>query len=335
MQLPSRRPSSPTLVDPDALRAARNETVTRESQRNLRIGGLVVGGVMLIEGVGHVFQTPERPDLIVYPLVCSLICAAIGAVARRRDLPHPEWWFLVPWLAGLGTTIQHISHEPTGAVMFLAAVVMVVAALVLGTAPLIIALSVTSLTFTYAVEQTFDSYQWLYPAVTLPLAGLILTMRRARLKESDRRVLAERALATQQAELEGLRRSRALAEGVAHHFNNLLMVILSHGSIALEDAPEQSALSEDLDAVVQAGQRAVELVHGLVVTTGAGPANIRRVSVEAILGDLPLERDVTVVCELPGEATVTADLNSCAPRSSRCWRMRSRSRPPTRTSCFG
>jgi PAS domain S-box-containing protein len=51
-----------------------------------------------------------------------------------------------------------------------------------------------------------------------------------------------------------------LAGGIAHDFNNILGVIIGYTDLAREDAPADSAYSNDLDKVLSAGHRAKELV---------------------------------------------------------------------------
>jgi two-component system, cell cycle sensor histidine kinase and response regulator CckA len=55
-----------------------------------------------------------------------------------------------------------------------------------------------------------------------------------------------------------------LAGGIAHDFNNLLTVILSHASLAGQDAAAGTDLAEDLTEISAAGKRAAELTRQLL-----------------------------------------------------------------------
>ena len=55
-----------------------------------------------------------------------------------------------------------------------------------------------------------------------------------------------------------------LAGGVAHDFNNILAVILNYAAFVAEDLPAEDPRSEDLQEIVNAGQRAKKLVQQLL-----------------------------------------------------------------------
>jgi two-component system cell cycle sensor histidine kinase/response regulator CckA len=55
-----------------------------------------------------------------------------------------------------------------------------------------------------------------------------------------------------------------LAGGVAHDFNNILSVILSYGEMLLADLPHGEPMRDDIDEIVKAGRRAVDLTRQLL-----------------------------------------------------------------------
>jgi nitrogen-specific signal transduction histidine kinase len=55
-----------------------------------------------------------------------------------------------------------------------------------------------------------------------------------------------------------------LAGGIAHDFNNLLTVILGYTNMVREEVDPESSISSNLDAVIQAGTRAVEMVQQIL-----------------------------------------------------------------------
>lgn len=56
----------------------------------------------------------------------------------------------------------------------------------------------------------------------------------------------------------------ALAGGIAHDFNNILNVILGYAEIAKDDALPESSMVENLSRVIQAGERAKDLISQIL-----------------------------------------------------------------------
>lgn len=55
-----------------------------------------------------------------------------------------------------------------------------------------------------------------------------------------------------------------LAGGIAHDFNNILSIILGYSTMAREDSPDGSSVAKDLDKVLEAGNRAKDLVRQIL-----------------------------------------------------------------------
>ena len=55
-----------------------------------------------------------------------------------------------------------------------------------------------------------------------------------------------------------------LAGGIAHDFNNILSAILGYAELAEEDCPPGSPVANDLDEVIQAANRARDLVKQIL-----------------------------------------------------------------------
>ena len=61
-----------------------------------------------------------------------------------------------------------------------------------------------------------------------------------------------------------------LAGGIAHDFNNILSIILGYSSLALEETTSESEGRENMEMVVQAGQRARDLVDQILTFSRRG-----------------------------------------------------------------
>lgn len=85
--------------------------------------------------------------------------------------------------------------------------------------------------------------------------GLVRDVTERRTFEEQQKMLEAQVLRSQRLESLG-----ALAGGVAHDFNNILGAILGYATLAREDLPLDSTAREELDQVLQAAERARELV---------------------------------------------------------------------------
>ena len=77
--------------------------------------------------------------------------------------------------------------------------------------------------------------------------------------EEEKKLLQEKLLQAQKMEAIG-----TLAGGIAHDFNNILGAIIGYAEIARDDTPPGSAVTNSLDKVLEASQRAVGLVKQIL-----------------------------------------------------------------------
>jgi len=88
---------------------------------------------------------------------------------------------------------------------------------------------------------------------------LDLQIQERRQAEEDKAALYEQLLNARKLEALG-----RIAEGVAHEFNNSLMMITGYGELLRDRLPENDPLQEDLLRIIEAGQRATSLTQKLL-----------------------------------------------------------------------
>ncbi len=120
----------------------------------------------------------------------------------------------------------------------------------------------------------------------------VTEMRRA---EEERRELERRVLETQR--LESL---AVLTGGVAHDFNNLLAVISGNGSMALAEAPPDSALRERLSRIRAAAEHGARLVEQMLAYSGRSAVALKPIELGQLIEDMAelLRASVPESCRL-------------------------------------
>jgi PAS domain S-box-containing protein len=98
---------------------------------------------------------------------------------------------------------------------------------------------------------------------------------------TERRRFNERLQQTQKLESLGV-----LAGGIAHDFNNLLTGIMGNASIALDDLPPGSSVRSNLDAVLNASERAAALTRQLLAYAGKGRFVIERFNLSDLVREI-------------------------------------------------
>ncbi len=77
-----------------------------------------------------------------------------------------------------------------------------------------------------------------------------------------------------------------LAGGIAHDFNNILTAILGYSEMAKGQLPAADPIREDLDQVIQAGNRATELVKQILTFSSQGEEDFKPLKVQLILKEV-------------------------------------------------
>ena len=121
--------------------------------------------------------------------------------------------------------------------------------------------------FTYRAVHADGSYRWIRDVVSVisgsdgpvKLLGFMQDVSAQKKIEQEKASLESRLNQAQKMEAIG-----TLAGGIAHDFNNILSVILGYAGMAKEDAPPESSLSQDLERILGAGERAKDLVRQIL-----------------------------------------------------------------------
>src|SRR5262245_50276562 len=106
--------------------------------------------------------------------------------------------------------------------------------------------------------------------------------------EQDRRQAEEAQRQEQQRlhERDKLVAIAGLAGGIAHHFNNLLTVILGHGDLLLYGLPPDSPFCGNAEVIKGAGERAAALTRQLLTFSRQPPAAPVLLDLNSILSSL-------------------------------------------------
>jgi signal transduction histidine kinase len=123
--------------------------------------------------------------------------------------------------------------------------------------------------------------------------------------EKERRRLEAKIQQTQKLESLG-----AMAGGLAHDLNNLLVGILGNADLARSELPEGSGLKTRLDAVIASGQRAAVLSNQMLAYSGKGDFITRPLNLSHWVHDIvrllkiELPNNVVLRCKLPRQLPI-------------------------------
>ena len=121
----------------------------------------------------------------------------------------------------------------------------------------------------------------------------------------QRDVTEETQLESQLQQVRKMEALGTLAGGIAHDFNNILMAIIGFSELALAEAPENSRLHARLRRVLQAGERARDLVRQILAFSRRG--ELERVPLE--LAPLVKETLTLLRATLPANIAIQRDID--------------------------
>ncbi len=123
-------------------------------------------------------------------------------------------------------------------------------------------------------------------------------------QEEERRRLEAQIEQTQRLESLGV-----MAGGIAHDFNNILMAVLGHAEMAMDELPSASPARENIRAVTTAALRAAELCREMLAY--AGKASFATESVD--LKEVVEEMDQLLSASIPKNVRLRLNLSSELP----------------------
>ncbi|MEJ2639170.1 MAG: ATP-binding protein [Desulfosarcinaceae bacterium] len=126
------------------------------------------------------------------------------------------------------------------------------------------------------------------------------------LKEAERERKALEARLHQSQRLESI---GTLAGGIAHDFNNMLASIMGFTELSIEDAEEQPTLVANLQEVLNAGQRAKDLIQQILAFSREQDRDFRPMAIRPVINEaLKLLR-----ASLPTTIEIESDLEKTDP----------------------
>ncbi len=145
----------------------------------------------------------------------------------------------------------------------------------------------------FALEYRFrhkdGSYRWIrsQAAVIYDQRGRITHMLGAHLDLTERKQMEEeqQRLSEQLFQSQKLEAIGALASGIAHDLNNLLVPIIGFAEMGLLEAPPQSALYHDFDQIRAAGIRATALTRQILSFSRRQQLELKPVNLNQVIGD--------------------------------------------------
>jgi PAS domain S-box-containing protein len=113
------------------------------------------------------------------------------------------------------------------------------------------------------------------------IIGIITDITDRKRAEEGKRELEEQVRQTQKMESLGV-----LAGGIAHDFNNILMAILGHAELALEEISPMSAARGNLTEITIAARRAADLCRQMLAYAGKASFTVERVTLRELVEEM-------------------------------------------------
>lgn len=126
--------------------------------------------------------------------------------------------------------------------------------------------------------------------VVLPEVVRRFQDRQARIKAEEEK----KRLESHMQQMQKLESLGVLAGGIAHHFNNLLAIILADAELVLMDLEEDSPFRRDLNEIINATNRAAKIASQMLSYSGKGAFGSREMSISKIIEDVQQLIEVSI-----------------------------------------
>ena len=113
------------------------------------------------------------------------------------------------------------------------------------------------------------------------MSGTHADTTNSKLAEADRLKLERQIQQTQKLESLGV-----LAGGIAHDFNNILMAVLGHAELALDEISPMSAARGSIQQIITAARRAAELCRQMLAYSGRATFALEKVNLRELIEEM-------------------------------------------------
>jgi len=124
------------------------------------------------------------------------------------------------------------------------------------------------------------AFEWGSDGAALRFIGTFLDVTERKKREEEKRKMEQQLQQTQRLESLGI-----LAGGMAHDFNNILMGIMGHADLALDELSPLSPARECLTEITDASKRAADLCRQMLAYAGQGRFESRDISLHALIDE--------------------------------------------------
>ena len=157
--------------------------------------------------------------------------------------------------------------------------------------------------YDYLVKDPNQGYLDLLPVI-LPEVVVRFQDRLERKKAEEER----KRLESQMQQIQKLESLGVLAGGIAHHFNNLLAIILADSEMALMDLPEDSIVRKDLEEIRDTTQRAAVISRQMLSYSGKGALGTRPLDLSELIENMAQLLEASSPSKIQLHLTLKPDL---------------------------
>ncbi len=103
-----------------------------------------------------------------------------------------------------------------------------------------------------------------------------------------------------------------LAGGIAHDFNNILSSIIGFAELAMDEAEKGTELWDDLDQIIQAGERAADMINQILTFSREKPGELRPIQLHLIVKEVAKLLEATLTPNIKLKTRIRSDAYAMA-----------------------